>query len=486
MIVRPSSDDARQVKGFFDKIEYTEAGLAKRFGLARPPSRSEHDQLVLLTHGREPIQVAVRVFLMGAGLDIAGFQQVFPDWFCTFCLEHRWVEVEDGVVRPQVVIVPKKDRLFLSDAFHLVAGDTASDFTLPASTHAADMLTQFMFDTPVDRVLDLCAGCGVHGLLASSFAREVIASDISARAINFAATNALLNGCENVECIESDFFTDIEQTSFDLILTNPPFVIGPKQDFIYRDNPMDLDDLCGVLAKEASNFLKEGGYLQMLCEWVEIEGQPWEERLKGWVDPLPCDAWVLRSQPRSPQDYVRSRLTDLSGPKTNLHTQFEEWQDYFTHHKVTAIHPGMIILRKRQGNNWFHVHNLVDPPTGPVTSLIKGYMKACDTASELSDDQQLLSAKLSLAQELELEQKFVRNNHQWQPRVALLTLQNALPVQGEMDLPVLALLNLFDGKKSTLSIIGEFATASGANVDELTPKLMPVLKVLIQRGFLRT
>ncbi|MEM7283591.1 MAG: class I SAM-dependent methyltransferase, partial [Pseudomonadota bacterium] len=421
----------------------------------------------------------------GAGMDLAGFQQVFPDWFCSFCLEHRWVEVEDSVVRPQIVIVPKKDCLFLSDAFHLVAADAGSDFTLPASTNAADMLSQFMFDTPVDRALDLCTGCGVHGLLATGFANHVLASDISANAVNFAATNALLNGRDNIEFVESDFFANIEHKDFDLIVTNPPFVIGPKQDFVYRDNPMDLDNLCGVLAQEACNFLKDGGYLQMLCEWVEIEGQRWEERLRGWLDPLPCDAWILRSQPRSPQDYVRSRLTDLSGPKTNLHTQLEEWEKYFTHHKVSAIHPGMIILRKRQGNNWFHVHNLVDPPTGPVTGLIKDYMKACDTAAELSNDTQLLGAKLSLAEELELEQKFVRNDHQWQPRAALLTMQNALPVQGEMDLPVLALLNLFDGKKSTQNVIGEFAKASGAHLDELTPKLMPVLKVLIQRGFLK-
>ncbi len=485
MIVQLGVEDAARVKNYFEQIQYTQSGLKNRFGVAHPPNQLEHDTLVLRTHGKEAIQVAVRVFLMGAGLDLKGFQEVFPDWFCQFCLENRWVEVQDTVVRPNVVVVPRQDALFVSDALHRVAGSDASDFTLPASTRAADLLTQFMFTDPVKSVLDLCTGCGVHGILASEFAEQVTVSDVSPGALNFAKTNASLNQRNNVSFIESDLFQNLSGQTFDLIISNPPFVIGPKQDFVYRDNPLELDLFCKALVKEAPQHLNEGGYLQMLCEWVEVEGQTWEERLSEWVDGLGCDVWIARSQTRDPQSYIQSRLGDLVGPKTNFHNQLKDWSDYFGQNKVKGIHPGLMILRKREANdNWTHVHQLQGEPLGPTTETLKRYIQACDQAAALRNDNDLLESKLYLAEELELEQKFRRNQHQWQPRVALLNLQTAMPVQGEVDLAILALLNLFNGDKTTQAVINEFASASGADEAELKPKVLPVLRLLLERGFL--
>ena len=485
MIVQLSVEDAARVKNYFEQIEYNQTGLLRRFGIAHPPNQLEHDTLIMRTHGKEPVQVAVRVFLMGAGLDLQGFQSVFPDWFCQFCLENRWVEVQDGVARPQVVIVPKRDALFVSDAFQRVAATDASDFTLPASTRAANLLSQFMFTTPVGSVLDLCSGCGVHGILASQFADHVTLSDVSPAALNFAETNARLNQKDNVECIQSDLFENLDGKTFDLIVSNPPFVIGPKQDFVYRDNPLELDHFCQALVREAPNYLNEGGHLQMLCEWVQVEGQTWEERLAEWVGSLGCDVWIARSQTRDPQSYIQSRLGDLSGPKTSFHDQLNDWSSYFEQHKVQGIHPGMLILRKRSNaENWLHVHQLQGEPNGPTTEIIQRYMQACDQAAALGQDTDLLASKLYLAEELELEQRFRRNQHQWQPQVALLNLQTPLPVQGEVDLAILALLNLFNGDKTTQAVIDEFSKATGANQAELSPKVLPVLRILLERGFL--
>ena len=35
---------------------------------------------------------------------------------------------------------------------------------------------------------------------------------------------------------------------------------------------MELDQYCRRVAREAPAHLKEGGYLQMVCEWVQIGG----------------------------------------------------------------------------------------------------------------------------------------------------------------------------------------------------------------------
>ena len=41
-------------------------------------------------------------------------------------------------------------------------------------------------------------GAGIHALLAAAHAKCVVATDTNARALNFAAMNARLNGIENV------------------------------------------------------------------------------------------------------------------------------------------------------------------------------------------------------------------------------------------------------------------------------------------------
>ena len=59
---------------------------------------------------------------------------------------------------------------------------------------------------------------------------------------------------------------------------------------------MELDGFCRNLVKQAPAHLEEGGFLQMLCEWPEIEGQPWEERLAEWFAGTGCDAVVFRGR----------------------------------------------------------------------------------------------------------------------------------------------------------------------------------------------
>ena len=43
---------------------------------------------------------------------------------------------------------------------------------------------------------------------------------------------------------------------------------------------------------EAPRYLEENGVFQMICEWVEVEGEPWEQRLQSWTAGSGCDVFV--------------------------------------------------------------------------------------------------------------------------------------------------------------------------------------------------
>src|SRR5262249_13192801 len=142
---------------------------------------------------------------------------------------------------------------------------------------------------PADRMLDLGTGNGVLAIGSASHCRQVIATDLNARARMYCEFNASLNGITNVEFREGNSFEPLRGERFDLVLANPPFFVTPSVRRVYSDNSMELDGFCRSLIMQSPEYLNEGGYCQMLLEWVQIKGQRWQDRLAEWVSNNGCD-----------------------------------------------------------------------------------------------------------------------------------------------------------------------------------------------------
>ncbi len=273
-------------------------------------------------------------------------------------------------------------------------------------------------------------------------------------------------------------------SDFDLILSNPPFVISPESEFVYRDNPMELDEFSREIVRAAPARLQDGGHLQMLCEWVTIEGHQWRTRLDEWLQGSGCDAWVLRSPPRSPPDYVTMRQSDLAGGALRQSSDFGEWLGYFERHDVAAVNAGMIVLRRRDGDNWFRAYSIVEEPAVNAGDEVQFSIDAADFANLCEDDETLLQARLGIAPRTQLEQHFDRHVDGWDSEKAILRLRGELPMPLEIDLPVLAFVNRIDGKHTVDECLQSFCAMTGADPDTLRPQLLPVVRLLTAVGFL--
>jgi len=75
------------------------------------------------------------------------------------------------------------------------------------------------------KVLDLGCGYGVVGITAAKLtgASNVCMVDIDQEAVLYSMKNAGRNGAEGVCIIQSDGFDLLDETGFDLILSNPPY-----------------------------------------------------------------------------------------------------------------------------------------------------------------------------------------------------------------------------------------------------------------------
>jgi len=58
-------------------------------------------------------------------------------------------------------------------------------------------------------------------------------------------------------CVEGDLFGPALGKSFDLVISNPPFVVSPERRYIYRDSDLEGDEICRKIVREAPRFLSE-------------------------------------------------------------------------------------------------------------------------------------------------------------------------------------------------------------------------------------
>jgi 16S rRNA (guanine1207-N2)-methyltransferase len=88
----------------------------------------------------------------------------------------------------------------------------------------SQLLIENMVVIPEDVVLDLGCGYGPIGLVAADLANrgKVYMVDTDIRAIKYSKINADLNNIHNVEIKASDGFEDLEDTRFNVVLSNPP------------------------------------------------------------------------------------------------------------------------------------------------------------------------------------------------------------------------------------------------------------------------
>ena len=486
MINLPEKADAIRLRDFFVEFGYTEEGLKESLGQATPPEEGALQAMLHRMRGANPGSALARLFLIGVDIEKDLGDAVLPKWFLALCLEHGLLQETTDLYRSNVVIVPVADFLVASDAFRVLGTDEASEFVMPASTHSADFLRRLIISKQVDSTLDLGTGCGIHALFASTHSTQVVASDISERAIRFAEFNALLNGRDNIECVIGDRFSAVEGQSFDFIVSNPPFVLGPDDEYTYRDNKLELDEFCRQLVEEAAGHLNEAGHLQMLCETVELDGESWKDKMMEWTTSTGCDTWLLHSPPLRPPNYTAIRLADIRGGETGPGQEaFDRWLNYFADKNVTGIHPGMIVLRRREGANWFHIHDLASDLTDDAGDAVLRGIAALDFLHAHDEEKELLNAVLELSPFLTLEQQFSREEEQWQPQKSVLAMSDGMLMEAEIDMPVMAFLNQMDGSRNLHECVSRFAEAIKADEKKIAGDFLPIIRMFVARGFLR-
>ena len=184
------------------------------------------------------------LFLKASGLD-EHLARTY--WMMTF--EQTLTDVVLGLNKPvkeemythymrilEQIVEGKPIQYLLGHAYFMEEKFKVTEHTLIPREDTAGIvsLANHYLEEKVDaKVLDIGTGTGILAIMIAKLNPEqhVLASDISPEALKVAKENAL-NHQVNVEFIESNLFEHIPQQSFDLIVSNPPYISEDELDLM--------------------------------------------------------------------------------------------------------------------------------------------------------------------------------------------------------------------------------------------------------------
>lgn len=269
------------------------------------------------------------------------------------------VRVDGESVHPEALIRPQSfvdadgvgEWWIASDLDEIALGTALPADHVLGVGGASRTLAELIIPVPVERALDLGTGCGIQALLVSRHAVRVVATDISARALAYAELNAQLNGVHNIEFRLGSLFEPVAGERFDLVVSNPPFVITPRAtgvpEYEYRDGGLVGDALVEEFLRRAPAHLGPGGIAQLLGNWESRAGARGLDRVRSWVDD-DLDAWVIQREELTPLGYAELWIRDGGAlPRDADFTRLlTAWLDDFADRGVTAVGFGYILLRR--------------------------------------------------------------------------------------------------------------------------------------------
>ena len=396
-------------------------------------------------------------------------------------------------LRPHAASLPGGDHEWwvASDLAEVQTGKPLSDDHVLGIGGATLTLLEMTVREHVDSALDVGCGCGIQALYLATHAERVVATDLSSRACAITQFNAALNEAV-IDVREGSLFEPVEGETFDLIVTNPPFVITPDSVrgaaglLEYRDGGMDRDNLIRAVLRGAPACMNEGGTLQMLANWeIPADRNPdtqWSWRVDSWLDGLPVDAWVVQRDVLDPARYVDMWIRDSGGQlmdRADYERAFTSWLADFRRAGTGAIGMGFVALRRLDeaeaasgGKRAYDLSLDGHAPRGRDVAWALASLRAPE----------LWEVALTRASDVREERHYVPGSPD--PELLIMHQGGGLGRSVPVSSAVSAVVGASDGELTVGQIAAAVAMLTSAEVDDVRAEIEAPLRDLIRWGFL--
>lgn len=269
-----------------------------------------------------------------------------------------------------------------SDLGELVTGQALAPDHVLGIGRAGLTLAALTPRKPVETALDLGVGCGIQTLYLLRHVRQVVATDISTRALEFTAFNVALAGVDSarVQLRQGNLLEPVAGQRFDLIVSNPPFVITPPSVRQAGLPLMEYRDAGGpilpALVRGLEDHLNPDGVAVMLGNWEHREGTSWRTSVNQWIGKS-LDAWIIQREVQDPVEYAAMWLRDGGLTPERSGVAFENalaaWQEDFDSRQVSGVGMGYLVFRAPVA---------AGAPSGPGGTALEGQTAPEEPASD--------------------------------------------------------------------------------------------------------
>jgi len=425
----------------------------------------------------------VRLFVLNEPVRVDEARAALAPLPLDAAVDMRIAHRDGDLVRPTVRLVPHDDLVIASD-LRLEPGENAPHDHVPGVHRPSVTLAHLTVRRRVERGLDLGTGCGVEALLMAPHSKHVVASDVNPRAISFARFNGLLNRVPGIDWRVGSWFEPIGGERFDVIACNPPYVISPATQYVYRDSGLEGDSVSEQVVRAVAGHLTEGGFGTVTVSWVSRPDDVEAMTVRRWVEGTGCDAWILHYRTEDPLTTAKNWNEQDAVDPGEYAATLDRWLAYYERLGIGAIAYGAVVLRRRSGvPNWMRVDPLPGGRLGPASDHIVRVFAAQDLLAAAPDDDGLLTRRFRIVP----KHSVVRRDAIGAPGGTVeLSLEEGLGFQASIDEHVARLLVRLDGL--TLRDALAAAARDGGLTGEDTARFVaaggPLARRLLAAGFI--
>ncbi|MBO3750213.1 methyltransferase [Streptosporangiaceae bacterium NEAU-GS5] len=458
----------------FLELGYTIDGVRERLGstAAAALSREELVPAMRATRDGDALGTLIRLWWLGLPVSTPAVDLPVRDLLQAGLL----VKVGDAV-QATVHLQPWETGGYVVSDRKVRPGDPAlrRDHVVGAGGASAN-LAQLVSRRPTGRALDLGTGCGVQVLHLHGRAGSVVATDVNRRALDLAELSWALSGVTGVETRLGSMFEPVAGERFDLVVSNPPFVISPSGRLTYRESGFQADDFCRDLVRQAPRHLNPGGRCHLLANWLHVKGEDWRDRVGGWMAETGLDGWAVQRDVQDPAEYVELWLRDAVEQGTPVYRErYDEWLAWFDSLGVAGIGFGWLTLADVGSlDPVVRVEELTHQVELPVGAYVDDVLEAIGQAHRISEED-LLDARLAPAEGVTEER--IGPPGAEDPSIIVLRQTRGLRRTATVGTVEAALAGVCDGTLPLRPLIGAIAELTGQSPD------LGSLRSLISQGF---
>ena len=430
-----------------------------------------------------PLSVLVRLFVLGVPVRRAEAEAALRPLPLARAGRMGLVRVQDDLVHAPVRILQFDGFAIAADAPE--SSSMSSDHVMAVSGSSM-FLSHLTIRTPVAAALDVGTGTGVQALLASRHADRVVGTDPNPRALRFARFNALLNDVDSVEFREGSLFEPVGDERFDLIVSNPPFVVSPDSEYLYRDSGGPGDEISRDVVRGAAEHLAPGGTASILVGWIETPDVPPWDRPTGWAADAGCDVWVLHHSSLQALAYAVQWNAHL-GPDPDVYLEtVSRWVEHYRAGGIGAVGYGGVVLRRREGPTWRRFDDLGGRYPEPAGDVLRSLAALEDRLVGASEFESLLAERPAPARH-HITQSLRQHDGVYEVELAELVQDGGLRFQVPADPLTAELLARCDGRRTLREVIEALhrdVRFGGGSEAEFDRAALGAAVAMLRKGFL--